>query len=84
MKTGPHSRACGWKEHAHGFSCHSNCPTCHGKELVMKTYIGKVYIEDGVLLIRPIFDDERVIGSNSDRFISITTVVDLDEYRTNG
>lgn len=81
MKTGPHSRACGWKEHAHGFSCHSNCPTCHGKELVMKTYIGKVNVFEGIITIRPIFDDETVLLEDGDEFISITTVVDLEKYR---
>lgn len=32
-RTGPHSRACGIREHVHGTACHSNCPTCHGKPL---------------------------------------------------
>lgn len=27
----PHSRACGWHKHDHGFSCSTNCPTCHGQ-----------------------------------------------------
>lgn len=27
---GPHSRACGWRQHEHGPDCHSNCPTCGG------------------------------------------------------
>jgi hypothetical protein len=27
---GPHSRACGWRQHEHGADCHPNCPTCHG------------------------------------------------------
>lgn len=27
----PHSRACGFKNHAHGPDCSNNCPTCHGK-----------------------------------------------------
>ena len=27
----PHSRACGMWTHAHGQSCHTNCPTCHGQ-----------------------------------------------------
>ena len=27
----PHSRACGWREHPHGTSCSSNCPTCAGQ-----------------------------------------------------
>lgn len=26
----PHSRACGWRQHEHGRSCSTNCPTCHG------------------------------------------------------
>ena len=26
----PHSRACGWAKHEHGFECSYNCPTCHG------------------------------------------------------
>lgn len=30
----PHSRACGYKEHSHGSACHSNCPTCAGKNPV--------------------------------------------------
>lgn len=29
---GPHSRACGIQVHDHGPSCHSNCPTCHGRD----------------------------------------------------
>jgi hypothetical protein len=28
---GPHSRACGWRNHPHGPDCHGNCPTCHGR-----------------------------------------------------
>lgn len=28
----PHSRACGHLAHDHGPSCHSNCPTCGGKQ----------------------------------------------------
>lgn len=28
---GPHSRACGIREHSHGTACHPNCPTCHGR-----------------------------------------------------
>lgn len=28
----PHSRACGWQKHDHGTACHSNCPTCGGKD----------------------------------------------------
>jgi hypothetical protein len=31
--TRPHSRACGWPSHRHGFSCSTNCPTCHGKDI---------------------------------------------------
>ena|SRR6478735_9709535 len=27
----PHSRACGWRKHDHGTDCHTNCPTCGGK-----------------------------------------------------
>lgn len=30
---GPHSRACGFAQHAHGVACSDNCPTCHGAEL---------------------------------------------------
>ena len=29
---GPHSRACGWAPHEHGFKCHDTCPTCHNTE----------------------------------------------------
>lgn len=29
--SGPHSRACGFREHEHGTGCHSNCPTCGGR-----------------------------------------------------
>jgi hypothetical protein len=28
---GPHSRACGLREHQHGVACNPNCPTCHGR-----------------------------------------------------
>jgi len=28
----PHSRACGIKCTGHGRGCHSNCPTCHGRD----------------------------------------------------
>lgn len=28
----PHARACGIERHEHGHTCHSNCPTCEGKE----------------------------------------------------
>lgn len=28
----PHSRACGIIPHDHGWGCHGNCPTCHGKD----------------------------------------------------
>ena len=28
---GPHSRACGPTPHPHGSSCHTNCPTCGGR-----------------------------------------------------
>lgn len=27
----PHSRACGWIAHRHGWQCHTDCPTCHGE-----------------------------------------------------
>lgn len=27
----PHSRACGITKHDHGTDCHTNCPTCGGK-----------------------------------------------------
>lgn len=30
---GPHSRACGWRNHDHGTACSTNCPTCHGLDL---------------------------------------------------
>lgn len=30
-RQGPHSRACGISQHEHGPSCHTNCPTCHGR-----------------------------------------------------
>lgn len=30
----PHSRACGITKHDHGTACHSNCPTCHGRDEV--------------------------------------------------
>jgi hypothetical protein len=26
----PHSRACGWQVHKHGYACHVSCPTCAG------------------------------------------------------
>lgn len=29
--SGPHSRACGIRMHAHGAECSSNCPTCGGQ-----------------------------------------------------
>lgn len=28
---GPHSRACGIREHDHGSACHANCPSCGGR-----------------------------------------------------
>jgi hypothetical protein len=28
-----HSRACGYRPHSHGRDCHSNCPSCGGKEV---------------------------------------------------
>lgn len=28
----PHSRACGFRPHDHGTACHSNCPSCGGKD----------------------------------------------------
>ena len=31
-KEGPHARACGASKHSHGYTCHENCPTCHGRE----------------------------------------------------
>lgn len=34
-KEGPHSRACGLHCQGHGLACHPNCPTCHGRELVV-------------------------------------------------
>lgn len=30
---GPHSRACGFRNHEHGTACSTNCPTCHGQPL---------------------------------------------------
>lgn len=27
----PHARLCGYRLHAHGYGCHSSCPTCGGK-----------------------------------------------------
>lgn len=30
-KDAPHSRACGFRAHAHGVECSRNCPTCQGK-----------------------------------------------------
>jgi hypothetical protein len=27
----PHSRACGWRDHAHGSDCSRDCPTCGGR-----------------------------------------------------
>lgn len=47
----------------------------------MKTYIGKVNVFEGIITIRPIFDDETVLLEDGDEFISITTVVDLEKYR---
>lgn len=29
----PHSRACGWRPHPHGTECHTNCPTCGGRDV---------------------------------------------------
>lgn len=30
-KKAPHSRACGFQNHDHGTSCHTNCPSCGGR-----------------------------------------------------
>lgn len=44
---GPHSRACGISPHPHGSMCHSNCPTCGGKEGTLDT------AAEGEAAIRP-------------------------------
>lgn len=31
----PHSRACGMRCPGHGQACHSNCPTCEGRQLLI-------------------------------------------------
>lgn len=31
-RLGPHSRACGIRQHEHGVGCSTNCPTCAGKQ----------------------------------------------------